>query len=267
MKHLFKSSYALVALCAIAIDLAQIVKFLVHQLSAEDAWLDQDFAALATAAQYALFVVNVAAMRYFFRGVHIGLYLRKTVRHEYTYLFAIIFVLRFCDLILHKQNHAAGYAINAFYLAGVFLKHMSRLALIQLLCAYRFQSAQKMDLLPAWKLVLYASPNVIDSAANIVRLSIGFVYVITVDSAKSTPLTKGAALLFVADLLYYYYNWLLVSAFVLKLMNPRKDVLRYVHKESTVDMLVVMTNANTNAPASGESESRLVGTEMESARD
>lgn len=262
MKHLFKSSYAVVALLAIAIDLAQIVKFLIHQLSSEDAWLDDEFAALATASQFALFVVNVAAMRYFFRGAHMGLYLRKTLRHPYTYLFVVIFVLRFCDLILRKQNHPAGYAINAIYLAGVFLKHGSRLALLQLICAYRFRSADKLELLPVWKLVLYTCPNVIDSAANIVRLSIGFVFVIAVDSAKSAPLTKGTFLLLIGDLLYFYYNTLLVAAFVLKLRNPSKDVLRYQHKESTVDMLQVLADGEAGGAAN-----HLVGTEMSSARE
>ena len=262
MKHLFKTSYAAVALLAIAIDLAQIVKFLIHQLSAEDPWLDDEFAALATASQYALFLVNVAAMRYFFRGAHMGLYLRKTIRHEYTYLFLVIFVIRFCDLYLHKQNHPAGYAINAIYLAGVFVKHGSRLALLQLICAYRFQTADKLNLLPAWKLVLYTCPNVVDSAANIVRLSIGFVFTIAVDSAKSAPLTKGTFLLLIGELLYFYYNALLVAAFLLKLRNPGKDVLRHVHKESTVDMVQVLADGAVDGAAN-----HLVGTEMSSARE
>jgi hypothetical protein len=237
MKHVFKISYSLAAIVVVLIDLAQIVLFLVHQLSFEDPTLDDNFNVLATLAQYGLFLCNVAAMKYFFRGAHIALYLRKTFRHELTWLFLVIFVIRFSDLILHKQNAPAGYAVHAVYLVGVFVKHLSRLLLLQMLCSYRFQSAEKLQLFPVWKLLLYVSTNIIDCGANITRLSIFYVFQMASSSAAASPVTKAALIIFVGDMLYYYYNTRLISAFLLKIKNPAKDILRFQHKESNVDLL------------------------------
>jgi hypothetical protein len=237
MKHLFKTFYSLLALAAVGVDLTQIVLFLVNQMSFRDPFTDDTFNALATIAQYGLFLCNVAAMKYFFRGAHFGLYLRKTFRNDLTWLFLVIFVIRFSDLILHKQNAPAGYAVHAIYLAGVFVKHLSRLMLLQILCAYRFQSSEKLQLFPVWKLLLYVSTNIIDSGANIARLTIFYVFQMATASASASPVTKAALIIFVGDMLYYYYNTRLISAFLLKIKNPGKDVLRFQHKESNVDLL------------------------------
>jgi hypothetical protein len=185
-----------------------------NQMSFEDPTLDDNFNVLATLAQYGLFLCNVAAMKYFFRGAHFALYLRKTFRHELTWLFLVIFVIRFSDLILHKQNAPAGYAVHAVYLVGVFVKHLSRLMLLQMLCSYRFQSAEKLQLFPVWKLLLYVSTNIIDCGANIARLSIFYVFQMASSSAAASPVTKAALIIFVGDMLYYYYNTRLVSAFL-----------------------------------------------------
>jgi hypothetical protein len=253
MKHVFKASYSLAAIVVVMIDLAQIVLFLVHQLSFEDPTLDDTFNVLATIAQYGLFLCNVAAMKYFFRGAHFGLYLRKTFRNDLTWLFLVIFVIRFSDLILHKQNAPAGYAVHAVYLAGVFVKHLSRLMLLQMLCSYRFQSAEKLQLFPVWKLLLYVSTNIIDSGANIARLTIFYVFQMATASASASPVTKAALIIFVGDVLYYYYNTRLISAFLLKIKNPAKDILRFQHKESNVDLLTAtVEDGNSNAAGTGD---------------
>jgi hypothetical protein len=252
MKHVFKTTYSLLAFASIAIDLTQIVLFLVNQMSFRDPFTDDAFNTLATIAQYGLFLCNAAAMKYFFRGAHFGLYIRKTFRNELTYLFLLIFLIRFSDLILHKQNAAAGYAVHTVYLVGVFLKHLSRLMLLQMLCAYRFKSAEKLNLFPAWKLMLYVSTNIIDCGANITRLTIFYVFQMATASSSSSPVTKAALIIFLGDVLYYYYNTILVSAYLLKIKNPSKDILRFQHKESNVDLLnaTVESGINNNSSSS-----------------
>jgi hypothetical protein len=62
------------------------------------------------------------------------------------------------------------------------------------------------------------------------------VYVFEIFSADNVPMTRSDALLFTGELLYYFYNWCLISAFLLKVKNPTKDVLRLFHKPSQKDL-------------------------------
>lgn len=106
--------------------------------------------------------------------------------------------------------------------AGVLLKHGTRLILLQLICFYRFRrlpgdpsdneedapinaadddaqpAAAPVDLLPTWKFLLYISPNLFDVCANLIRLTLLYVYVLS--TADEVAMTKSSALVFVGKL-------------------------------------------------------------------
>jgi hypothetical protein len=139
MKHLFKICYSILFVVAIAVDLTQMVLYLVAAFSERDPYDLSSFEEMSITSQYLLFAINAMSLKYFFNPNHFWHYAKKTMRHEYTYLFLIIFVIRFAGLL--RGRHDVGfYFAKAIYLVGVFLKHLSRLLLLQLLCFYRFRS-------------------------------------------------------------------------------------------------------------------------------
>lgn len=89
----------------------------------------------------------------------------------------------------------------------------------------------------SWKFLLYISPNLIDIGGNLIRLTIFYAWVISLPSAA--PVTRGDLVVFVGEMLYFYYNTQLFSGFVLKVKNPTKDVLRFVHKDANKDIAVL----------------------------
>ena len=74
------------------------------------------------------------------------------------------------------------------------------------------------------------SPNLIDVGANIVRLTVYYLFLVATGDVSPAPLRKGDLVLFTGEIAYLIYNWCLISGFLLKLKNPGKDVLRLAHK-------------------------------------
>ena len=90
MKHVFKSTYAVLALVTIGIDVTQMVLFLKLKMSGLKETLDDTtMSILATLAQYMLCLLNVLALRYFFQRGDFSDYMRKIFRHEFTYMFLV----------------------------------------------------------------------------------------------------------------------------------------------------------------------------------
>ena len=145
------------------------------------------------------------------------------------------FPSRFADLVRHETRAA----LASVYLVGVLLKHLSRLLLLQLVCAHRFRApgAATKDLLPLWRVILFLSPNIIDLAANIVRMLLLYTTnVVRSDALVDGVLSKGDLVVFAAEMLYFYYNCALLAAFLRKIRNPYRDVLRVVYKDATEDV-------------------------------
>lgn len=90
--HWFKGSFALLAVIAVFVDVAQIA----YQADAavRRRARSQAAVALAIAAQYILGALNVLALRYFFASAAFGTYLRRVLRHSLTVMFAVIFLFR-----------------------------------------------------------------------------------------------------------------------------------------------------------------------------
>lgn len=282
VKHVFKITYLLLAVSTVVIDLIQMVLFLVNKISGLKETLDDPtFALLATLAQFLLFFLNCLSLWYFFKRADFVQYMRKVARHEYTYLFLVVFLIRFLDLYFGKGPLALQtHAVYASYLVGVAIKHWTRLSLLQLICYYKFRNEDNRALIPVKSRLFvvdllivfflelevslihftkphrhYRQSNTINNLLRVdvvvesrfrfnqfdlFSFSFGSMFLsLSLYVALSGSVTKSDAIVFVGEMLYYYYNVLLISAFLLKLKNPTKDVIRYVHKQSNADIKVI----------------------------
>lgn len=259
-KHSFKLFFFVASLLVLSIDLSQMTYFIALTVRGSKPVQSTTFNGLAISSQYGLFALNALAVFYFYRRDHLLLYVRKVLRHYLLYLFAVIFTIRFCDLFFNHIREPRDYIVHFLYLLGVFVKHFSRLIVLQMACFYRFaprgdepffqwpsSAPSKSRLVPINRFLLYVSPNTVDIVGNLVRLSTLYVFLMATAESQS-PLTRGQLVIFVGEMLYYFYNCLLISAFLLKWRNPRKDVLRFVHKQSNEELASERKDRQADVP-------------------